>query len=277
MSKQDTINRCKSRDSFTVINNSLIEDERLDWKGLGLLVYLLSKPDHWKINAAHLAKVRKTGRDGIYSALRNICDAGYGEKHPNPHGGWEWKIREYAELMPNQEKPDTENPNTENPNTENPNTENPNTENPNTENPNTENPNTENPNTENPTLVNTDIQVNTELKVKTDLLVNKPVDNSKQLLSDFGITGDLAFEFIEHRKAKKGVISKTVLRLIKSEADKANISMSEAIETMLLRNWQGFKAEWLANKQQSNQSQPQSYSREVKYTPIGGATEKPIN
>ncbi len=80
-------------DSFTLINNIPINDQSLDWKDLGLLVYLLSKPDGWQVNAEHLANVRKTGVKGIYSGLQAISSAGYATKKPNPQkGGWDWLI-----------------------------------------------------------------------------------------------------------------------------------------------------------------------------------------
>jgi hypothetical protein len=77
----------------------------------------------------------------------------------------------------------------------------------------------------------------------------QPVDNSKntisELLSSYGIEGDLAEDFIQHRKSKKGVLSKTVLNSITKEAQLAGISTAEAVEMMLLRNWQGFNHAWL--------------------------------
>ena len=96
--------RTKRSSHYTVINNTVINDENLDWKELGLLVYLLSKPDAWQVSASHLAKNRKTKRDGVYSILKRLCLLGYASRKPNPKGGWDWLIYE--------------NPNTENPNTD---------------------------------------------------------------------------------------------------------------------------------------------------------------
>ncbi len=157
------IRREKRAKNFTVIDNDIINDSRLDWRDLGLLIYLLSKPDNWQICTAHLVKVRKSGRDAVYASLKILCDCGYASKKPNPAGGWDWTI-------------------TENPNTEFPNTENPDTEAPNQENPNTEFPNTEFPNRENPLLINTDIQLKTEILINTETTTKAAaivaVDNS---------------------------------------------------------------------------------------------------
>jgi len=98
--------------TFTIIDNSILNDARLDWKEMAILIYLLSKPDHWEISPSHLSSIRKLSRDGVYSALKKLCDIGYAARKPNPKGGWDWHIYDY---------PNTENPNTENPNTENPN------------------------------------------------------------------------------------------------------------------------------------------------------------
>lgn len=76
------------------------------------------------------------------------------------------------------------------------------------------------------------------------------------LLADFGITGQLADDFIVLRKAKKAPITETALKGYQSEADKAGISIYEAVAIAIKRNWQGFNASWdwqgvLPNNQQT--------------------------
>ena len=76
------------------------------------------------------------------------------------------------------------------------------------------------------------------------------------LLADFGITGQLADDFIVLRKAKKAPITETALKGYQSEADKAGISICEAVAIAIKRNWQGFNADWnwqgvLPNNQQT--------------------------
>lgn len=68
--------------------------------------------------------------------------------------------------------------------------------------------------------------------------------NSLDLLAEFGIVGQLAEDFIAHRKSKRAVITKTVLVGYQREAHKAGIPLAEAITISIERNWQGFKAEW---------------------------------
>ena len=67
------------------------------------------------------------------------------------------------------------------------------------------------------------------------------------LLAEFGITGQLADDFAEHRKSKKAAITRTALEGFQREADKAGIPLAEAIEIAICQNWQGFRADWCKN------------------------------
>jgi uncharacterized phage protein (TIGR02220 family) len=75
---------------FTVVANSLIEDASLGWDAMGLLVYLLSKPDHWKIMPETLANKRNAGKGKIYSLLKQLREAGYVtfRKYASGHTDW---------------------------------------------------------------------------------------------------------------------------------------------------------------------------------------------
>lgn len=128
--------RSKRTESFTVINNDLINDDRLDWKEIGLLVYLLSKPNNWQVCPVHLAKQRKTGRDGIYTILKSLRNAGYVEMQKQADGKTDWVVFD-TPREPNPENTDKEKPNPEK-------------------------PDREKPDREIPTLINTDNQVKTE-------------------------------------------------------------------------------------------------------------------
>ena len=82
--------------------------------------------------------------------------------------------------------------------------------------------------------------------------VNEPKKTSQKntalsLLAEFGITGQLADDFAEHRKSKKAAITRTALEGFQREADKAGIPRAEAIEIAICQNWQGFRADWCKN------------------------------
>lgn len=64
--------------------------------------------------------------------------------------------------------------------------------------------------------------------------VEKPDDVSSEVWNDF----------LDHRKAKKAPVTKTVITLIRNEAKKINWTLERAMEETCARGWQGFKAEW---------------------------------
>ncbi|HHF5802970.1 TPA: helix-turn-helix domain-containing protein [Haemophilus influenzae] len=87
---------------------------------------------------------------------------------------------------------------------------------------------------------------------------------SEMLLERFGITGQLAKDFIAHRKTKRGAISETQLSRLQKQADKAGISICEAVEICIERNWQGFNASWDWRDEKLRTSQAQKMSFEEK-------------
>ena len=102
-------------------------------------------------------------------------------------------------------------------------------------------------------------KVHTQNNNKNTIQNNNKKNTKKSvldLLADFGITGQLADDFIVLRKAKKAPITETALKGYQSEADKAGISICEAVAIAIKRNWQGFNADWnwqgvLPNNQQT--------------------------
>ncbi|MCL8303109.1 hypothetical protein M9Y59_27090, partial [Pseudomonas mosselii] len=68
--------------NFYMLNKAISDDPRLSWAARGLLIYLLGKPDHWKVSPTHLrgetaGSAKPTGRDGIYGLLDELISAGY--------------------------------------------------------------------------------------------------------------------------------------------------------------------------------------------------------
>ncbi|CAJ3303494.1 Replication protein 15 [Burkholderia pseudomallei] len=66
-------------------------------------------------------------------------------------------------------------------------------------------------------------------------------------LESFGVPSDIAKDWLAVRKAKRLAPTATAFDDTKAEADKAGISMAEALRTCVIRGWGGFKAEWLAD------------------------------
>ena len=94
--------------------------------------------------------------------------------------------------------------------------------------------------------------------------VNEPKKTTQKseseiLLEQFGISGQLAKDFITHRKAKKAPITETVMNGFLREANKAELSVAESVAISIERNWQGFKATWyLKDQELQSIKQPQS-------------------
>ena len=64
------------------------------------------------------------------------------------------------------------------------------------------------------------------------------------LLEQFGIEGDLASDFIKHRKAIKKPITDRVMKMLKTQADIAGIPIQLAVEIVLAATWQSFQADF---------------------------------
>jgi len=120
----NTIIRAPRRHRFVVMDQRAVEDDRLSWAARGLLCYLLSRPDDWKVLVNDLRKRGNLGRDGIYRLLRELRTLGYAhfqrlrDKHGRIRGGT-YLIREIAD-SPDPGLPDTVLPDTAAPGPANP-------------------------------------------------------------------------------------------------------------------------------------------------------------
>lgn len=62
---------------FTTIGNVLFEDERLEADEVGILAYLLSRPDNWEVRRPALARRWRIGRDSIKRILTSLIRHGW--------------------------------------------------------------------------------------------------------------------------------------------------------------------------------------------------------
>jgi hypothetical protein len=120
----NTIVRAARRHRFVIIDQRAIEDSRLSWAARGLLGYLLSRPDDWKVLVNDLRKRGDLGRDGIYRLLRELRDVGYmrfvrkRDQHGRIRGGT-YFVQEIA-TAPQPDLPDMVGPDTAEPHPANP-------------------------------------------------------------------------------------------------------------------------------------------------------------
>lgn len=76
--------------SFTVIQNRIIEDAQLTWKARGLLIFILSKPDHWRTNISHLSKCSADGYYSVQTGMTELEAAGYIKRHKAQNSAGQW-------------------------------------------------------------------------------------------------------------------------------------------------------------------------------------------
>lgn len=67
---------------YVIIDKQIFDNNNLSWKAKGILGYLLSKPDNWKISIADLIKQSKDGRMSVYTGLKELENHGYLKRAP---------------------------------------------------------------------------------------------------------------------------------------------------------------------------------------------------
>lgn len=144
-----SIMRIQKRDSYVVIDKTLLNNKELSWKAKGLHSYLMGLPDDWKVQEADLIKRSKDGKESTRSAIKELTDAGYIKRIAIREKGkfksWEFVVYELPTFEPlppeeskqvvppadeGQDNPDTGNPKVVSPDTEKPKVEKPDMENP---------------------------------------------------------------------------------------------------------------------------------------------------
>lgn len=95
-------------DNFTMVQNEVLQDERLTTRALGVLVRLLSRPPNWTTNSEALAREFSCGRDHIRGALKELAGVGYVRLvKSRDEGGLirsEWRVFE-SPVQPEPENP----------------------------------------------------------------------------------------------------------------------------------------------------------------------------
>lgn len=71
----------KDKDNpYLMMNKEPLNNANLSWKAKGLLTYLLSLPDDWKIYEEEISKHAKDGKDSLKSAIKELITNGYIER-----------------------------------------------------------------------------------------------------------------------------------------------------------------------------------------------------
>lgn len=106
---------------YFMMTRAAAQDESLSWSARGLMAYLLSKPNHWRVLISDLQQ--KCGRDKVYSILNELIDAGYMTRETKQKGKRagttvEYQVHETPQLKQHDHFPafqDTDFQDTENP------------------------------------------------------------------------------------------------------------------------------------------------------------------
>lgn len=188
----------------------VLEDKALDWKALGLLVYLLSKPDDWAVSVAQLVKAKKAGEDAIRGMLKALRDAGYVVMKKQKTGEVDWLVYDTPQTgkNPNRENPDQAQDSKAT----------------------SGKPQTgKKPNRENPALINTDKEL---LKTEKD---------NQTLLGEYPTLNlDAWKEFLQHRKdIKQPVTQAAQTKLLNKLASLSHEQQQATVDKSIENNWRG--------------------------------------
>jgi hypothetical protein len=218
--------------NFYVLDKEISEDKRLSWAARGLLVFLLGKPDHWKVSVPALinetaAATKSTGRDAVYGLLAELISVGYARRDKHSSGNVDYVVCEPIPEKPEVgKKPVPENPDTEKPDPEKPDV-----------------------------LVSTDKAVSIEKAVSVENSASsKSAPSNKEsvwkpldALIAAGVDKKTATDWLKLRQAKKAPVTETVLEMFTAESSKAAMSLNDALRICCSRGWAGFKAEWITD------------------------------
>lgn len=96
----------KQTTGYTLVINTLLNDNRLSAKAKGVYAYLYSKPDEWDFSGDRVAVDFKDGRKAVYAALKELEDTGWIERRRQPDGNMTYFIKVKPNAQMGQEDTD---------------------------------------------------------------------------------------------------------------------------------------------------------------------------
>jgi hypothetical protein len=73
-------------------------------------------------------------------------------------------------------------------------------------------------------------------------------EKRQKVVKPEGVKDSTWDDFLKHRRTKKALVTERVIADISQQAKMAGWSMEAALHEVIVRNWQSFKAEWVAKK-----------------------------
>ncbi|MFE8919334.1 conserved phage C-terminal domain-containing protein [Staphylococcus pasteuri] len=86
----------KTSGNYFIASKDYVEDETLSWKAKGLMSYLFSKPDDWKIYQSQLEKISTDGRISVRSIINELIEKGYMTRIPSRKDNGDFNGYEYT-------------------------------------------------------------------------------------------------------------------------------------------------------------------------------------
>ena len=264
------IQRTPRRNNFTIIGNGIFTENALSFEAMGLLAYLLSKPDNWQVHVQALVRAtegtaQKRGENKILALLRELIGAGYIIRQRQSSGKMDYYVYDEPQGEPSADTTPDSGSCAEN------------ASQPIENKPQPSKPHVAKPHVAKPHVAFEGVLINTE--GQQELKLNKdgrganarvratppaepppppdprpeppapPVAKPARFeplaaLLALGVDAQVAADWLAVRKAKRAALTQTALDDVVSEAGKAGISVAQAVRICAARGWQGFRASW---------------------------------
>ena len=259
------IQRTPRRNNFTIIGNGIFMENALSFEAMGLLAYLLSKPDNWQVHVQALVRAtegtaQKRGENKILALLRELIGAGYIIRQRQSSGKMDYYVYDEPQGEPSADTTPDSGSCAEN-----------------ASQPIENKPQPSKPHVAKPHVAFEGVLINTEgqqeLKLNKDgrganarVRATPPAEpppppdprpeppappvakparfEPLSALLALGVDAQVAADWLAVRKAKRAALTQTALDGMVDEAGKAGISVAQAVRICAVRGWQGFKASW---------------------------------
>lgn len=269
------IQRTPRRNNFTIIGNGIFTENALSFEAMGLLAYLLSKPDNWQVHVQALVRAtegtaQKRGENKILALLRELIGAGYIIRQRQSSGKMDYYVYDEPQGEPSADTTPDSSSCAENASQ-------PIENKPQPSKPREAKPHVAKPHMAKPREAFEGVLISTEGQQELNLSKDgmganalaratppadppspppdpppepaKPVAKPPRFeplaaLLALGVDAQVAADWLAVRKAKRAALTQTALDGMVDEAHKAGISVAEAVRICAVRGWQGFKASW---------------------------------
>ena len=257
------IQRTPRRNNFTTIGNGIFMENALSFEAMGLLAYLLSKPDNWQVHVQALVRAtegtaQKRGENKILALLRELIGAGYITRKRQSSGKMDYYVYDEPQGEPSADTTPDSGSCAEN-----------------ASQPIENKPQPSKPHVAKPHVAFEGVLINTEgqqeLKLNKDgrgtnarvratppaepppdpppeppaqAVAKPPRFEPLSALLALGVDAQVAADWLAVRKAKRAALTQTALDGMVDEAHKAGISVAQAVRICAARGWQGFRASW---------------------------------